>query len=172
MPGLQKTLLWFAAAPGTPLCEASGCSPGCPEERSPAHDAGDSDGAALPRCPAAPAGASARCPAPAVPLASPRAARRWPLPGAQQEAAGQSNVGRGARPASLAGTWGLGGRKADGSLLAAGQKKQLQELYQLGPQLGSGGFGTVFSGTRLSDGSPVSGRDGRAREKGQSRGRA
>ncbi|RMC10847.1 hypothetical protein DUI87_12559 [Hirundo rustica rustica] len=35
------------------------------------------------------------------------------------------------------------------------QKKELQELYQLGPQLGSGGFGTVFSGTRLSDGSPV-----------------
>ncbi|KAM4779410.1 serine/threonine-protein kinase pim-1-like [Cyanocitta cristata] len=35
------------------------------------------------------------------------------------------------------------------------QKKKLQELYQLGPQLGSGGFGTVFSGIRLSDGSPV-----------------
>ncbi|NXP43008.1 PIM1 kinase, partial [Leiothrix lutea] len=27
--------------------------------------------------------------------------------------------------------------------------------YQLGPQLGRGGFGTVFSATRLSDGSPV-----------------
>ncbi|XP_014118055.1 PREDICTED: serine/threonine-protein kinase pim-1-like [Pseudopodoces humilis] len=37
----------------------------------------------------------------------------------------------------------------------AGHKKELWELYQLGPQLGSSGFGTVFSGTRLSDGSPV-----------------
>ncbi|RLV62390.1 hypothetical protein DV515_00019365, partial [Chloebia gouldiae] len=46
--------------------------------------------------------------------------------------------------------------------LAGGQKRQRQELYQLGPQLGSGGFSTVFSGIRLSDGSPVSGRDGRA----------
>ncbi|RLV63739.1 hypothetical protein DV515_00017963 [Chloebia gouldiae] len=39
--------------------------------------------------------------------------------------------------------------------IAAGQKRQRQELYQLGPQLGSGGFSTVFSGIRLSDGSPV-----------------
>lgn len=76
-----------------------------------------------------------------------------------------------ARPASAAGTGGPG-RRADGWLLAAGQKKELQELYQLGPQLGSGGFGTVFSGTRLSDGSPVSGRHGRARPQGQGRGRA
>uniref|UniRef100_A0A8C3Y7M1 Serine/threonine-protein kinase n=1 Tax=Catharus ustulatus TaxID=91951 RepID=A0A8C3Y7M1_CATUS len=42
----------------------------------------------------------------------------------------------------------------DGCQAAAA--KQLQELYQLGPQLGSGGFGTVFSGIRLSDRSPVS----------------
>ncbi|RMC03741.1 hypothetical protein DUI87_19493 [Hirundo rustica rustica] len=37
----------------------------------------------------------------------------------------------------------------------AGQKKELQDLYQRGRQLGSGGFVTVFSGIRLSDGSPV-----------------
>ena len=48
------------------------------------------------------------------------------------------------------------GHKSDGWILAAGRKKQLQELYQLGPQLGSSGFGTVFSGICLSDGSPVS----------------
>ncbi|RMC03685.1 hypothetical protein DUI87_19677 [Hirundo rustica rustica] len=34
----------------------------------------------------------------------------------------------------------------------AGQKKELQDLYQRGRQLGSGGFGTVFSAFRLSDG--------------------
>ncbi|RMC02499.1 hypothetical protein DUI87_20893 [Hirundo rustica rustica] len=39
--------------------------------------------------------------------------------------------------------------------LSPGQKKELQDLYQRGRQLGSGGFGTVFSGIRLSDGSPV-----------------
>nr|XP_041571909.1 calcium-dependent protein kinase 27-like isoform X2 [Taeniopygia guttata] len=113
-----------AAAPGIPLCQASGCSPGRRQEQSPAHDAGDSDGAALPRWPGAAAAACARCPGPALPLASPAAAGRWPLPGAQQE---------------------------------AGHKRQRQEQYLWGPQLGSGGFGTVFSGIRLSDGSPPDG---------------
>ncbi|XP_053801601.1 uncharacterized protein LOC128789526 isoform X2 [Vidua chalybeata] len=121
-PSTARKGFLIAAAPGTPLCEASGCSPGPRQEQSPAHDAGDSDGAALPRCTGAPAAACACGPGPALPLAGPSAAGRRPLPGAQQE---------------------------------AGQKKQLQELYQLGPQLGSGGFGTVFSGIRLSDGSPV-----------------
>ncbi|XP_053837581.1 serine/threonine-protein kinase pim-1-like [Vidua macroura] len=121
-PSTARKGFLIAAAPGTPLCEASGCSPGPRQEESPAHDAGDDDGAALPRCTGAPAAACARGPGPALPLAGPLAAGRRPLPGAQQE---------------------------------AGQKKQLQELYQLGPQLGSGGFGTVFSGIRLSDGSPV-----------------
>ncbi|XP_063250923.1 uncharacterized protein LOC134549284 [Prinia subflava] len=80
-PRLSTTSKAFvrAAAPGTPPGEASGCSPGRPQELSAAHDAGDRDG----------------------------------------------------------------------------RKKELQELYQLGPQLGSGGFGTVFSGIRLSDGRPV-----------------
>ncbi|XP_077638767.1 serine/threonine-protein kinase pim-1-like [Lonchura striata] len=36
-----------------------------------------------------------------------------------------------------------------------GQQRQRQELYLWGPQLGSGGFSTVYSGIRLSDGSPV-----------------
>ncbi|XP_068051060.1 serine/threonine-protein kinase pim-1-like [Anomalospiza imberbis] len=112
----------IAAAPGTPVCEASGCSPSHRQEQSPAHDTRYSDGAALPRCTGAPAATCAHCPGPALPLTSPSAGRRQPLPGTQQE---------------------------------AGQKKQLQELYQLGPQLGSGGFGTVFSGIRLSDRSPV-----------------
>ncbi|XP_077638731.1 serine/threonine-protein kinase pim-1-like [Lonchura striata] len=35
------------------------------------------------------------------------------------------------------------------------QQRQRQELYLWGPQLGSGGFSTVYSGIRLSDGSPV-----------------
>ncbi|RMB88882.1 hypothetical protein DUI87_34725 [Hirundo rustica rustica] len=42
-----------------------------------------------------------------------------------------------------------------GAQQQAGQKKELQDLYQRGRQLGSGGFGTVFSGIRLSDGRPV-----------------
>ncbi|XP_053800599.1 uncharacterized protein LOC128789102 isoform X1 [Vidua chalybeata] len=154
-PSTARKGFLIAAAPGTPLCEASGCSPGPRQEESPAHDAGDDDGAALPRCTGAPAAACARGPGPALPLAGPSAAGRQPLPGAQQEA-GESKAARGG-PARFPGgrLRGVPGRKADGSLLAAGQKKQLQELYQLGPQLGSGGFGTVFSGIRLSDGSPV-----------------
>ncbi|XP_053836677.1 serine/threonine-protein kinase pim-2-like [Vidua macroura] len=154
-PSTARKGFLIAAAPGTPLCEASGCSPGPRQEESPAHDAGDDDGAALPRCTGAPAAACARGPGPALPLAGPSAAGRQPLPGAQQEAGESKAAGGG--PARFPGgrLRGVPGRKADGSLLAAGQKKQLQELYQLGPQLGSGGFGTVFSGIRLSDGSPV-----------------
>ncbi|XP_038001322.1 serine/threonine-protein kinase SMU1-like, partial [Motacilla alba alba] len=146
----------LAAAPGIPVGEeASGCSPGRREEQSAAHDAGESDGAGPARCSGAPAAACARCPGAALPLAGPSAAGRWALPGAQQEAGESKAAGGGAAPLSGGHLGAVAGRKADGSLLAAGQRKELQELYELGPQLGSGGFGTVFSGIRLSDGSPV-----------------
>ncbi|CAN0341571.1 unnamed protein product [Bubo scandiacus] len=54
--------------------------------------------------------------------------------------------GRGGRP----------GRDGDGPVCPAGKEKgQLEDLYQEGQLLGSGGYGSVYSGIRLSDGTPV-----------------
>ncbi|NXD65624.1 PIM1 kinase, partial [Eolophus roseicapillus] len=35
------------------------------------------------------------------------------------------------------------------------EKEPLEQLYRVGPLLGSGGFGSVYSGVRLSDSAPV-----------------
>ncbi|XP_057261146.1 LOW QUALITY PROTEIN: serine/threonine-protein kinase pim-1-like [Pezoporus wallicus] len=50
---------------------------------------------------------------------------------------------------------GTGGELHAAKLQAGKEKEPLEQLYRVGPLLGSGGFGSVYSGVRLSDSAPV-----------------
>ncbi|XP_058692443.1 serine/threonine-protein kinase pim-1-like isoform X1 [Poecile atricapillus] len=96
-----------------------------------------------PRCRPAPAPSPAASPSRARPLVSWAAGPESPEPGAAREAA-------------VPGAVGCSGQNAE-SAVAPGraEKPPLEQLYRQGSLLGSGGCGSVYSGTRLADGAPV-----------------
>ncbi|NXT29578.1 PIM1 kinase, partial [Syrrhaptes paradoxus] len=50
---------------------------------------------------------------------------------------------------------GTGGELHSAKLQPGKEWEPLETLYQVGPLLGSGGFGSVYSGIRISDNTPV-----------------
>ncbi|XP_053789409.1 serine/threonine-protein kinase pim-1-like isoform X2 [Vidua chalybeata] len=104
---------------------------------------------------AAAAASAAASPARAPPLGSAAAGPEPPLSRCQQRTPG------GGRPGALGGRSGAApgpGPSADSRVPPAGKAQEaLQERYRLGSLLGSGGFGSVFAATRLSDGAPPDG---------------
>ncbi|XP_031958966.1 serine/threonine-protein kinase SMU1-like isoform X1 [Corvus moneduloides] len=95
-----------------------------------------------PRCRPAPALSPAASPVRARPLVSSAAGPEPPEPGAAREAAAPGGPGQNAKSAVPP---------------ARAEKPPLEQLYRQGPLLGSGGCGSVYSGTRLADGAPVRG---------------
>uniref|UniRef100_A0A8U7M7C5 non-specific serine/threonine protein kinase n=1 Tax=Corvus moneduloides TaxID=1196302 RepID=A0A8U7M7C5_CORMO len=93
-----------------------------------------------PRCRPAPALSPAASPVRARPLVSSAAGPEPPEPGAAREAAAPGGPGQNAKSAVPP---------------ARAEKPPLEQLYRQGPLLGSGGCGSVYSGTRLADGAPV-----------------
>ncbi|XP_053789608.1 serine/threonine-protein kinase pim-1-like isoform X2 [Vidua chalybeata] len=100
-----------------------------------------------PRCRPAPAPSPTASPAAsplrAPPLVSSAAGPEPPQPGAARQAAARRALG-------------LPGQKSGSAVPPArAEKPPLEQLYREGPLLGSGGCGSVYSGTRLADGAPV-----------------
>ncbi|XP_068034603.1 LOW QUALITY PROTEIN: serine/threonine-protein kinase pim-1-like [Anomalospiza imberbis] len=100
-----------------------------------------------PRCRPAPAPAPTASPAAsplrAPPLLGSAAGPEPPQPGAARQAAARRAVG-------------FPGQKSGSAVPPArAEKPPLEQLYREGPLLGSGGCGSVYSGTRLADGAPV-----------------
>ncbi|XP_068031634.1 uncharacterized protein [Anomalospiza imberbis] len=102
---------------------------------------------------AAAAASAAASPARAPPLGSAAAAPEPPLSRCRERTPGEG------RPGAVGGRSGAApgpGPSADSRVPPAGKAQQgLKERYRLGSLLGSGGFGSVFAATRLSDGAPV-----------------
>ncbi|XP_068031617.1 serine/threonine-protein kinase pim-1-like [Anomalospiza imberbis] len=100
-----------------------------------------------PRCRPAPAPAPTASPAASLlrapPLLGSAAGPEPPQPGAARQAAARRAVG-------------FPGQKSGSAVPPArAEKPPLEQLYREGPLLGSGGCGSVYSGTRLADGAPV-----------------
>ncbi|XP_077048541.1 serine/threonine-protein kinase pim-1-like [Agelaius phoeniceus] len=102
---------------------------------------------------AAPAASAAACPARAPPLGSAAAGPEPPLSRSRQRTPGHGRLGAlEGRSGALAGP----GPSADSRVPPAGKAQHgLKEQDRLGSLLGRGGFGSVFTATRLSDGAPV-----------------
>ncbi|XP_059717061.1 serine/threonine-protein kinase pim-2-like [Haemorhous mexicanus] len=99
-----------------------------------------------------------RCrPAPALcPTASPAASPLRAPPLASSAAGPEPPQPRAAGQASARRAGGCPEQKSGSAVLPArAEKPPLEQLYREGSLLGSGGFGSVYSGTRLADGAPV-----------------
>ncbi|XP_077029077.1 serine/threonine-protein kinase pim-1-like, partial [Agelaius phoeniceus] len=102
---------------------------------------------------AAAAASAAASPARAPPLGSAAAGPEPPVPRSKERTPGHGRPGAAeGRSGAVAGP----GPSADSRVPPAGKAQEaLQERYRVGSLLGRGGFGSVCSGTRLSDGAPV-----------------
>ncbi|CAN8179898.1 unnamed protein product [Coccothraustes coccothraustes] len=102
---------------------------------------------------AAPAASAAASPARAPPLGSAAAGPEPPVSRSKERTPGDGRPGAGEeRSGAVAGP----GPSADSRVPPAGKAQEaLQERYRVGSLLGRGGFGSVCSGTRLSDGALV-----------------